>query len=321
MFLSLSPHLSPDRYCSVGDAGAIMELTDSEDVDELDFAEIEELLEIEGPPDRSQPPPTIISSGKVTFDTPPSGLAVESLTKIITETLASNSKLKNVPISMEAIESSVKEVLADMKTTNSFGALKSSGLEDDTELAISLNDESVKNKLKDSKDSGAKRKKLKKKVKKPKSVTSNLASEPRPPSPTFALDEPPVAMERDEVGVVDTPTAKDESVVIRDIDDIDDIDIGVSEDLLKGAGIGGGVTTAVVSSSSDDLAAKQSQSKMAAREKFRSCDNCSQVIEERILVCSSCKRVAYCNRKCQKAHWKSHKKTCSHKAGREDCTG
>ena len=29
-------------------------------------------------------------------------------------------------------------------------------------------------------------------------------------------------------------------------------------------------------------------------------------------MCAGCKKVAYCNYRCQKAHWKQHKKTCSY---------
>ena len=50
--------------------------------------------------------------------------------------------------------------------------------------------------------------------------------------------------------------------------------------------------------------------KKTGRDKFRACENCNMEIADRILVCAGCKKVAYCNYRCQKAHWKQHKKTC-----------
>ena len=55
-----------------------------------------------------------------------------------------------------------------------------------------------------------------------------------------------------------------------------------------------------------------SKPKKTARDKFRACENCDTEIVDRILVCAGCKKVAYCNYWCQKAHWKQHKKTCSY---------
>lgn len=49
-----------------------------------------------------------------------------------------------------------------------------------------------------------------------------------------------------------------------------------------------------------------------ARSKLKFCDNCGQEIVTRVQVCAGCKRVAYCNFRCQKASWKLHKKTCSY---------
>ena len=48
----------------------------------------------------------------------------------------------------------------------------------------------------------------------------------------------------------------------------------------------------------------------AGKPKF--CDNCGKELLARIQVCAGCKRVAYCNYRCQKASWKVHKKTCSY---------
>ena len=48
----------------------------------------------------------------------------------------------------------------------------------------------------------------------------------------------------------------------------------------------------------------------AGKPKF--CDNCGKELLARIQVCAGCKKVAYCNFRCQKASWKLHKKTCSY---------
>lgn len=60
-----------------------------------------------------------------------------------------------------------------------------------------------------------------------------------------------------------------------------------------------------------------------ARDKFKTCENCQTEIVERILVCAGCKKVAYCNYRCQKANWKTHKRSCSYalKKDAKDCTG
>ena len=66
-----------------------------------------------------------------------------------------------------------------------------------------------------------------------------------------------------------------------------------------------------------------SRSRTTARDKFKFCENCGQEIVHRILVCAGCKRVAYCNFRCQKASWKVHKKTCSYalRKGGKESTG
>ena len=58
--------------------------------------------------------------------------------------------------------------------------------------------------------------------------------------------------------------------------------------------------------------AKSTKSRITARDKFRCCENCGQEISDRIQLCAGCKRVAYCNSQCQKAHWRQHKKSCSY---------
>ena len=64
--------------------------------------------------------------------------------------------------------------------------------------------------------------------------------------------------------------------------------------------------------SSSASADSKTKSRKTARDKFRRCENCDQDILERIQLCSGCKKVAYCNIRCQKSHWKQHKKTCSY---------
>lgn len=63
------------------------------------------------------------------------------------------------------------------------------------------------------------------------------------------------------------------------------------------------------------------KTRKTARDKFRQCENCDQVIRERIQLCSGCKKVAYCNVQCQKTHWKLHKKTCSYALKKESKAG
>jgi len=40
------------------------------------------------------------------------------------------------------------------------------------------------------------------------------------------------------------------------------------------------------------------------------CDHCKKSSTVKLLVCSRCKKVAYCSKECQKTAWKAHKKTC-----------
>lgn len=53
---------------------------------------------------------------------------------------------------------------------------------------------------------------------------------------------------------------------------------------------------------------------ITARDRFKNCASCNTIITDRIQLCSGCKKVAYCNSVCQKANWKTHKKTCSYAA-------
>ena len=325
------------------------------------------------PPKKNEPSPkNTISTADLALDDARTDMAVDTLTRLVAHTLATKTRLKDVPISMDNLSESIMDVLKDMSTADLLAHIQN-----DEELGITVPRESgVKpsrrktnnrsgkelreklaakhsanklakereaalasyNSVTDTTGSGSttaqsRKKKVKKKPpKKSESQAGFEESQPtvlseRAPDPGLVVDETPISISGQELGVGNTPEPEPEPV--RDIDDIDDIDVGVSEDLLKGGGIGGGAsgghassTVATATSGNDSVPAKTSQSKVvAAREKFRFCENCASEIEDKILVCSSCKKVAYCNRQCQKAHWKAHKKTCSHKVNKEDCTG
>ena len=76
---------------------------------------------------------------------------------------------------------------------------------------------------------------------------------------------------------------------------------------LGSSGIDSTNTTAA---QSDAAPTKPTKSRKTARDKFRRCENCEEEIVDRIQLCAGCKKVAYCNIRCQKAHWKQHKKSC-----------
>jgi splicing suppressor protein 51 len=44
----------------------------------------------------------------------------------------------------------------------------------------------------------------------------------------------------------------------------------------------------------------------------RSCASCTKT-DAHLLLCSGCRLVSYCNKNCQKAHWKTHKPSCAPK--------
>ena len=76
------------------------------------------------------------------------------------------------------------------------------------------------------------------------------------------------------------------------------------------------------SSKDESKVTESSKGRVTARSKFKTCENCGIEIVDRIQVCSSCKKVAYCNYRCQKTHWKVHKKACSYtKKNGQDRTG
>ena len=91
---------------------------------------------------------------------------------------------------------------------------------------------------------------------------------------------------------------------------------GVSESGVKSqvAGVPGTESSSksAVTTSSSATDTKPTRTRKTARDKFRRCENCEQEIADRIQLCSGCKKVAYCNNHCQKAHWKQHKKTCTY---------
>jgi hypothetical protein len=386
------------------DHGLLLQLIDSEDEEAELLKELEappKRKEIEPPPKRKEieapppkkkeieapppPPPkknepspknTISTADLALDDDSKTDMAVDTLTRLVAHTLATKTRLKDVPISLDNLSDSIMDVLKDMSTADLLAHIN------DEELGITLpakesgvkpsrrktNNRSGKelreklaakhsanklakqreaalasyNSVTDSTGSGSvtaqsRRKKVKKKPpKKMENQTETSFEESRPteltekaPDPaSLAADETPISMNGQELGgVAKTPEPEPEPV--REIDDIDDVGVGVSEELLKVGGTGGGAsgahastTVTMATTGSDSAPAKTSQSKVvAAREKFRFCENCGSEIEDKILVCSSCKKVAYCNRQCQKAHWKAHKKTCSHKVNKEDCTG
>jgi hypothetical protein len=45
-------------------------------------------------------------------------------------------------------------------------------------------------------------------------------------------------------------------------------------------------------------------------EKRRRCEQCDKTTSEKLQKCSACRKVYYCNRECQVAHWKHHKPVC-----------
>ena len=61
-----------------------------------------------------------------------------------------------------------------------------------------------------------------------------------------------------------------------------------------------------VSSSATD----SKRSKVTFRDKFNTCSFCEAPISDRIRICSGCRKVCYCNSRCQKSHWKTHKRNC-----------
>ena len=63
-------------------------------------------------------------------------------------------------------------------------------------------------------------------------------------------------------------------------------------------------------SSSVSTLRKPEKCRMTARDKFRECEHCQKPITGSIRLCSGCKKVCYCDRECQKSHWKEHKKSC-----------
>ncbi len=61
--------------------------------------------------------------------------------------------------------------------------------------------------------------------------------------------------------------------------------------------------------------------KMTFRDKFSTCSYCESTIEDHIRICSGCRKVCYCNSKCQKSHWKMHKKQCIYALSKDQTTG
>lgn len=68
--------------------------------------------------------------------------------------------------------------------------------------------------------------------------------------------------------------------------------------------------TTTTSTSAATKEVKQQPAKVTFRDKFSSCSYCNQSISDHIRICSGCRKVCYCDSKCQKSHWKVHKKMC-----------
>ena len=66
----------------------------------------------------------------------------------------------------------------------------------------------------------------------------------------------------------------------------------------------------------DKIAATPSMSHK--RSETSTCDYCKKTSMVKLDVCSRCKVIAYCNRDCQKAAWKAHKKICIPWQGKKD---
>ena len=68
--------------------------------------------------------------------------------------------------------------------------------------------------------------------------------------------------------------------------------------------------SANISNSVPSTATDTKKGRVTFRDKFNTCSFCSVPISDRIRICSGCRNAAYCNSKCQKSHWKMHKKQC-----------
>lgn len=54
---------------------------------------------------------------------------------------------------------------------------------------------------------------------------------------------------------------------------------------------------------------KESKRLKRSNDSMKKCEYCG-VRKEKMLRCGQCKSVHYCSKKCQRPHWKKHKKTC-----------
>lgn len=55
---------------------------------------------------------------------------------------------------------------------------------------------------------------------------------------------------------------------------------------------------------------KENMKKKFPAPKLLVCYNCHAQKDSGLLKCSKCKIASYCNKECQKAHWKEHKEEC-----------
>ena len=70
--------------------------------------------------------------------------------------------------------------------------------------------------------------------------------------------------------------------------------------------------SALPSSSLFSLSSLMSSASLSSSPSSSSCDNCG-ALSCSLKACSVCKSVWYCNKQCQKTHWKLHKSKCNKK--------
>jgi outer membrane biosynthesis protein TonB len=164
--LSLSFSLSPpsfsypDKKVEVLDHGLLLQLIDSEDEEAELLKELEappKWKEIEPPPKRKEieapppkkkeieappPPPvkknepspknTISTADLALDDGSKTDMTVDTLTRLVAHTLATKTRLKDVPISLDNLSDSIMDVLKDMSTADLLAHIN------DEELGITL---------------------------------------------------------------------------------------------------------------------------------------------------------------------------------------
>ena len=111
-------------------------------------------------------------------------------------------------------------------------------------------------------------------------------------------------------------TALDEDTPMLDSDNNDEEEEVRSKLDHTPLGAAGAVPNAAIMEQNEEEASQEEDSSKPnpppSKSKLKYCDNCGNELLTRIQVCAGCKKVAYCNFRCQKASWKMHKKTCSY---------